>query len=521
MPRRTVVKKLEDDFIEQLKKMSPEERAKVRAMEAAEVEKWRMEKEEYKNRNKIEFFKPIEPYQTKIIEHIHNKKKVILLAGGSGIGKTTLGAVIVGAACLGIQPWDKRVMPAPLDKPPIKARIICTDWEKHAETVIVPKLKEYLPYGQYTTAKNNIGVESVFTFKNKSSIELITNKQATVDHSGWEGDIIWGDEPFDRDKFIENLRGLRRPPDKGGMGIFIMTMTAVKASWVLDDIVRNVDPSYACVTEIPQDANPYLSEDYKRIYRASMTEDEKVARVQGGWLNLVGLVLKGFNPEVHIIKPFQIPTDWPVVCMIDFHLKNPNAVSFYATDKREITYVIDEIWKNMVAEETADHIIRRKKVNGWRIDEVYIDPLSKGDTNYMKNVLNDVPVDTFTRIREKLYPHGIELKVASKDKDSGVKNLENMLVGVNGIPTLFFFNDLNKIEKEGHIWEIQRWNYDEDGLPRKENDHFMENLYRMTLTGTKYKPFRATNNLKTEMDFDVFAPGYGIRESETEFNVWR
>lgn len=475
----------------------------------------------YREQNKIEFFKPIEPYQVMFLEHLYSGRKVISLVGGNGIGKTTLGAVVVASACLGVQPWDGKVLPAPLSKPPIKVRIICSDWEKHAGTVIVPKLKEYLPVGQYTTGKNNVGVESVFTFKNKSTIELITNKQATIDHSGWEGDLIWGDEPFDRDKYIENLRGLRRPPERGGMGVFLMTMTAVSASWVLDDIILNTDPAYASITEIPQDANPYLTEEYKRIFRASMTEDEKVARIYGGWLNLTGLVLKGFKSAVHLIKPFEVPTDWPVVAMIDFHLKNPISIGFYAVDPRGITYVVEEIWKNMVAEESADEIIRRKKIKGWRIEDAYIDPLSKGDTNYVKNMTNDIPADTFTRMKERLYKEGIELKVASKDKDSGVKNVEDMLVGVNGMPTLFFFNNLNEIgKKEGHIWEIQRWTYDEDQKPKKENDHFMENLYRMTLTGTKYSDLRRTNNVRSELEFDVFQPNYGIRESQTEFNVW-
>jgi hypothetical protein len=34
---------------------------------------------------------------------------------------------------------------------------------------------------------------------------------------------------------------------------------------------------------------------------------------------------------------------------------------------------------------------------------------------------------------------------------------------------------------------MQRWIYDENGKPKKENDHFEENLYRFTLTGTKYE----------------------------------
>jgi hypothetical protein len=464
----------------------------------------------YEEENKIEFFKPIEPYQARILEYLHNGKKVIALVGGNGIGKTTLGAVVVGSACLGIEPWSGLKLPPPLDKPPVKVRIICQDWEKHADTVIVPKLKEYLPKGQYTTAKNNVGVESVFTFKNKSTIELITNKQSTSDHEGWEGEIIWGDEPFDRDKYVANLRGLRKPADKGGMGVFLITMTAVKEAWILDEIIRNQDPAYASVTEVPQKANPYLSEEYLRVFRASLRENEIIARIDGGWLNLVGLVWK-FNADKHLIDPFEVPTDWPVVPMIDFHYSIPQALGFYTADPHGFHYVIDEMWADkMSPEQMADVIIRAKLTKGWRIEEAFIDPLSKGDTAYLKNRMGSDTQDSFTIIKDRLSDHGIELEIFSRDKASGVLAVEKMLEGPNGMPTLFFFRNLNKIEKEGHIWEIQRWVYNDRNEPKDENDHFMQCLYAYSLVGNKWTPMAYhRGDLKSELDFNVFEDNYG------------
>lgn len=479
------------------------------------------QEQKYVEENRIEFFKPIEPYQSRVLGLIHAGKKTVTLQGANQIGKTVLGAVVVGSFCLGIQPWDGG--DTIFGRKVVRGRIICSDWEKHASTVIVPELKRWLPVGQYETKKNNQGVEHIFEFRNGSSLELITNKQDTKDHEGWKGDFIWADEPPERAKYVANKRGLI-----ASNGVFLLTMTAVSESWILDEIVLNTDPSFASVTEIPIRANPHLSEEGIHSFEISLREDEKIARIEGGWLNLTGLVLKGFKPDIHLIKPFEVPTDWPVVSLVDFHLKNPIAVSFYAVDPRGITYVVEEIWKNMVAEETSDEIIRRKKTKGWRIEEAYIDPLSKGDTNYVKNMTNDVPADTFKRMEDKLYREGIELKVASKDKDSGVKNLEDMLAGINGMPTLFFFNNLNeKQKKEGHIWEIQRWVYDDNGLPRKENDHFMENLYRMTLTGTKYTSFRKSGyQTVAKTDFDPYTYNTDSKYlnqqeyAESEFNVF-
>lgn len=506
MGRKRVVSDVKDE---------PGDLEKRRGQLLARLEELERLEAEYVAGNRIEFFKPIEPYQSKVLELIEQGKMVVTLQGGNGIGKTVMGSVVTGSACLGIHPWDKT--DTRWGRSPVKVRVLCTDWEKHAAGVVVPKLKEWMPVGQYETHKNNLGIESQWRFGNSSELEIVTGKQDTRDLEGWEGDIVWADEPFSRDKFVALLRGLRK-----GKGLFLITMTAVSEPWILDDIVRNTHPSYASVTEIPMDANPYLTAEYKETFKASLKENEKIPRIYGGWINFIGLIWPSFKTDPHIIDDFRVPVDWPVTALIDWHISKPIAVGFYAVDNRDFHYVIDEIWRNGSAEEIADEIIRRKINNNWRMTEAFVDPLSKGDTAYVKNMGVEVK-DSFTRLRDRLWTNGIELKVATKDKDSGIRNIEDMLKGVNGLPSLFFFRSLtNKIVDEGHIWEIQRWTYDEKtGKPRDENDHFMENLYRMTLTGTKYSDLRRTNNLRSETEFDLFKPNYGIREeSQTEFNVW-
>jgi len=460
---------------------------------------------EYEEGNRIEFFKPIEPYQTKVLELLWGGKKTVTLQGANQIGKTTLGAVFVGSVCLGIRPWDG--VETPLGRRPVRVRIICKDWEHHAGEVIVPELKRWLPRGRYETKKNNVGVEAFWSFENGSTIELMTHIQDTGIHEGWKGDLVWADEPLPRDKYVANKRGLIAQD-----GVFLLTMTAVSESWILDDIILNTDPTFASVTEVPIWSNPYLSKAGIDSFAASLRENEKVARLMGGWLNLVGLVWKGFKPGIHIINDFEIPVDWPVVPMVDWHTSLPIAIGFYAFDPRGMIYVADEVWENGSAEYIGNLIIRRKKTNSWRIQQAFIDPLSKGDTAYVKNMGVDVK-DSFTRLSDVLWAEGIELRVASKDKDSGIRNVEDRLVGLNGLPTLFFFkNALGKIGKDGHVGQIQRWTYDEKtGKPKDENDHFMENLYRVTLTGVKYTaPYRTSDkNFISDTDFSVFKPNYG------------
>ena len=429
---------------------------------------------QYKDRNKLEFFEPLW-YQQRVIEAINsNNKKIIVMVGGNRIGKSTIGVVVVGSLCLGYQPWDKKE--TIFGNKPIRVRIMTTDWEKGAGEVIVPKLIEWLPYGSYETKKNNVGVESNFKFKNGSTIEILTHKQETRQMEGWSGHFLLLDEPCAKDKYIANKRGLI-----DFKGVVLFTMTALSEPWILDDIVLCTDKEVFAIGDIAMDENPYLDKQSIEEFKRSLKdEDEIVARIKGGWRILAGRVLKEFNADTHIIKPFKLPFGYPVVVMIDLHLNKPQAIGFYTVDRMGRQFVIDEVWENISPEEIADAIIRRKRQNLWDLKTVFIDPLSKGDSQFMKNRF-DVE-DSFSIIKNLLQKEDITLFVASKDKESGVRNIKNFLMGMNNIPSLFFFETCKR-----HIHEIMRWVYDEDGKPSKSgDDHFMENLYRFTLTGTRF-----------------------------------
>jgi hypothetical protein len=198
---------------------------------------------------------------------------------------------------------------------------------------------------------------------------------------------------------------------------------------------------------------------------------------------LVGRVLKGFDDNIHVVKPFEVPANWPVTVMIDFHLSTPQAVSYWAVNRQDVNFCTAETWENLSADGIADDIIKKVRRFGWQIEDAYIDPLSKGDTAYMKNALGTNIRSTFNILDERLSEQGITLHVASKDKESGIKNIQTWLKGPNGTPTCYIFNTC-----ERHLYEVKRWVFDDDGKPSKDcSDHFMECWYRYTLTGARFE----------------------------------
>ncbi len=317
-----------------------------------------LKEREYRDSNKMEFFRVL-PNQERAFNYLREGKTTVILQGANRIGKSTFVAILLGSSCLGYEPWSGKK--SLFDGKPIKARVIGVDWEHHIKEVLVPKFEEWFSKGKYKTKKNNIGVEYWWQFENGSVVEIMVHGQATKEHEGWSGHLVVFDEPPPRDKYIANVRGL---VDNGGR--CILAFTAVYEAWILDEIVRSGNPNVGCITEVPMDANPYLSHEAIKDFESKLSDEEKKARVRGKWLQLEGLIYKEFDPSRHIIEPFEIPSDYPVVPMIDLHLSEKQAVGFYAVNPHNIIFVVDEFFENATPEELAE-LIKKKKAQNFQV----------------------------------------------------------------------------------------------------------------------------------------------------------
>lgn len=530
----------------------------------------------YEDTHQIEYIVPYW-YQSKVTELFRTGKNIVIMPLSNKTGKTTIGACLVHSWAKGYEPWNPVpdtfegavravvrgkegfFMPSSLGKfPPVHIRITGYDWEEHLKRTIVPELKKWALPDEYTTTKNNTGVEASWTHKKTgSTFNLMTYSQDPEAYEAFKGNGWWPDEPPPEDVWSAMSRGLFMTGGK-----IFMSMTPLKEPWIWDTLVRSARPDIGIIKGVDLWDCPHLYDhDLNVLMKCGMTGDEsrewlmfqkeeaktgkkmldsekllkeklgnhtvkfqdefgrttdmdaltfafqelhihrfikdlkddneRMPRVFGIPKHLMGLIIKGYDKDIHVIDPFKVPTDWPVTPIIDLHLSTPQALSFFAVDPPGNHYVIDEIWEHLSPEQIADEIIRRKTSNAWDIDTAFIDPLSKGDSAYVKNRGMEVE-DSFSIIERKLSEHSIQLISASKDKKSGILNITNWLCGINGKPTLFFFRSLQSATDGiyGTLFEITRWVYDEDGIPAKKDDHFMENLYRYTLAGVEYNGSR-------------------------------
>jgi phage terminase large subunit-like protein len=429
--------------------------------------------ERYKATHGSEFFQPYE-YQKKFIGLIRAGKKRVYMQGSNQSGKTLTGSNLVDSFANGIQAWDKK--PSVFNSRPTDGRIIVPNWDI-GQDVIVKKLKEVVIGDTYTT-KSNGKCEYKWTFKNGSQIIFMTHEQAQAASESFTADWAWADEQLPQDAYEGICRGLM-----ARNGVFLFTFTALAAPWMLDEICLNTNPMFGGVANIKLDDNLSLSKKQKDNFIASLREDQKIARVEGGWFQLAGLVVKGFDPELHIIdlpEDEDIPPTWPVVAVVDLELSQKIPIGYYAADPLGYKYVIDETFEHLSPSGIGYDILRKRDRHCWSLKTVHIDVLARGDANYLRNRNPDAE-DTFT-IR--------------------VRNINEWIApGQFGQPLLHFVRG----RTDQHVHEIQRWVYVK-GKFAQENPGMMENLYRFTLLGLKYD--------------DTYTHYPNLRRSKKEKGFW-
>ncbi len=445
-----------------------------------------------------------------------------------------------------VRDGDKFYAPSSLGKkPPVSIRLTGQDWNSQLGGVVVAGIKEWFPLADFDIQKKGRTVECFFTHKNGSTLELMAHTQEVETYEGWRGDGWAADEPPPYNIYKPMARGLAERHGK-----VLLFTTPLSQAWMLDELVRggrtgvevlkdltlydnegsflydskilhelglrgDVTPYWRKAGEEQQEffrlitdvddkglaAEAFLRErcndveDMERkildlifLRKARDTDiEEKPSRFFGLFKQLMGLVIKNFDRTKHIIEaPEKIPTDMVVTVMLDVHYNKQAAISFYGCDKHNMHYAIDEYWVNATPAEIAGIIIRKKRIDGWNIEDVYIDPLSKGD-NINTNLMPDLE-STFTIMDDLLSDENISLTSALKDVGSGIRNIRSWLDGPNKIPILYFFDTLQSVKdgQRGVVHDIQRVSFNDDGKVDKVNDDFFENLYRYTLTGTEY-----------------------------------
>lgn len=433
-----------------------------------------------KREEKIRYWKP-HPQQEKFVR---SKAATRLVLGGNRAGKSESGCIEAISHALGcrwyLSPDDPDYK---IDiKVPNFGRVCGEDYRNHIGNVIIPKLKEWVPKGELEAIKKNPqGIEVMWVFKNGSTIELMTYEQDADKFEGSDNDWIWFDEPPPRAIYIAATRGLI---DRNGKCWF--TMTPLKEAWIKNEIWdKQKDPVYSIegfIFTTFDNIGYGLTQGAVDKFERQLTSEEKQARLHGKFLHLSGLVYPEFDYSKHVVKPFEIPKDWPIFIAIDPHPRTPHAVMFMAVDPQGTKYVFDELFRACLIEELAAYI--RAKLGNRRAKAVLIDPSSIAPN----------PVTGVT-IQKEFTKYGIFPIPASKELSDGIHRVKKALSSpIPGMPPeVYFFPRCKEtiFEFNNYVWDEWRGRTqqyrDPKNRPRDKDDHMMENLYRLLLYNPRYQ----------------------------------
>tara|TARA_R110000803_G_scaffold90465_1_gene157858 strand:- start:9286 stop:10893 length:1608 start_codon:yes stop_codon:yes gene_type:complete len=458
-------------------------------------------RERMKEENGLLFY---EPHTKQDAFHKAGKNKGRYARTGNRFGKSEMGVCEDIAWALGERIWYKEGDPARyagIPKRPVKILVVCQDWDNATEVFTSMekgdrrgKMFRFLPKAAIVGRphRNHSGHIDKIVVKSKwggeSIITFDTTKSFMVNPMGAESkdyDAIHVDEPIPQAFWKAISRGL---VDRHGSYWF--TCTPLREMWINDHFI----PAHLIRSDISQPLqngtkwvmtgsmkdNPHLTLAAIADFEDSLTEDEKACRIDGIPTALSGVVYKAYDPMRHIYGQtheaqgiptgweswIQLPRDYTYRVSIDPHPKTPHAILFAATSPHGQTFIFHEIFTQILVKDLCSLI--KTVLDGRHIHEAICDPFA-----WIPN-----PITGYT-MADEFWANGIPVQKATKELAYGILRTNEELKKDDG---LYFHDSLRetKWEFDHYVWQ------DNKEKPVDKDDHMMECLYRLVLTGLTY-----------------------------------
>jgi len=473
---------------------SPETLDSFSEIERMRLHKLLRERKDQRKKNGIAFYRP------------HAKQQMFHMAPfryryarvGNRFGKSTMGAAEDVAWLLGERPWisvglAERTVGIP--QRPVKGVLIVSDWDKGTEIFTNQmgdeaargKLFQLLPEDRIVhVMKNHSGNVCKISVKglHGTSILYVETVQSyksntmSVESSDW--DFIHVDEPIPEGMWKAMSRGL---VDRGGSAWFVCTM--LSEPWINDFFIPNMREELN--GDVPFENgqkwtltgsmydNNFLDPANIKEYEDSLTDDEKACRIYGIPMSMSGTIYKEFNLQKHVFHAtphgwnakHDPPYEYAIRFAVDPHPRTPTAVLFAATAPTGEVFFYDELFLAGTIDEIA--MALKVKLHARNVIWGICDPLG-----FIAS-----PIDGRSMV-DVFIEHGINLEKAPKDPSNGILQVKEALK-TEGL--FHFSSDCRRT-----LWEFDHYIWDERMVdrPRAKDNHMMEDLYRMVLTGLEY-----------------------------------
>jgi len=257
-------------------------------------------------------------------------------------------------------------------------------------------------------------------------------------------------------------------------------------TWVYDEVYEKWndgrDKDIECFISRTSD-NPYIDRlEIKRI-EESFYDEEKIARLEGAFVEFAGMVYKEFKKDLHLIPRFPIPDHWLKIRGLDPGLNNPTACVWWAVSPANEHFIYDEYYEtDKTIKDFADDI--KAKTGLQKMSYTVIDPAACSRSPAHPELRS---------VREEYARNGIWTIIGNNDVSYGI-NAVKELFHVNpssGRPRLFIFDDLYNFRKEitRYRWDSFRHHSEEKNQkekPKKVMDHLMDAMRYIAASNPRF-----------------------------------
>ena len=302
-----------------------------------------------------------------------------------------------------------------------------------------------------------VRVEGLF---GTSELQFKSYDQGWESYQGTAQDVIWNDEECGLAVHNECLTRLMTSE-----GLYILTFTPLQGitevvkSYLGESVrVDNKDAKHSYVVHCTWDDVPHLSaaEKERQWDRTPVYLRDAKAR---GLPSLGSGAIYPITEDRISVEPFEIPEYWPRAYALDVGWNNTAAL-WGAWDRQSDTVYIYSEYKQGQAE-PATHVDAIKSRGKW-IPGV-IDPASRGRSQNDGTVLLDEYVEM-----------GLDLDLANNAVEAGLHTVYRRMVS----------NRLKVFSNLVGFWgEFRLYRRNEHGKIVKENDHYMDDLRYLILSG--------------------------------------
>jgi hypothetical protein len=239
--------------------------------------------------------------------------------------------------------------------------------------------------------------------------------------------------------------------------------------------------------------NPYLSEDgvYEQMLN-SLPPIQRRQLLEGNWDVAEGAAFVEFDPDAHIITPFEIPLPWERVKGIDYGYASESCCLWGTIDMNDGTLIIyRELYKKGLTGEELGSIIT---------DMEMVDPFSVNgvlDTAAWARTGTTGPT-----VGEALIKAGHKLRRADKNRIQGkIQIHEYLKVRESGRPKLQIFNTCPNLIRELQSIPLSKTNPED--VDTHASDHAYDALRYMIMSRPRMEsPLERLRGIKR----DIFKP---------------